>query len=106
MAKKEIGRMSCPSCQAEHQVVFDDGFKCFSPCEVCGVETRFQKRKARDAIRERFKRTDPAPVSIKEEQPAIKTLTPEPPVKEPAQEPIESPAKAGTDPAESTGLFF
>lgn len=95
MAKKEIGRMSCPSCQAEHQVVFDDGFKCFSPCEVCGVETRFQKRQARDAIRARFQ---------KPEQPSDPMPEPEPVIEEPPT--LELPAKAEEKPAETGGLFF
>ena len=59
MAKREIGQMACTHCQASNQSVIDDGRKCLMICSSCGVQTTWQRKGARDAIRARFLSVEP-----------------------------------------------
>ena len=52
--KRVIGQIGCPLCGEAHQSVIDDGRKCWMICDRCEVQTTWQRRSARDRIRDRL----------------------------------------------------
>lgn len=56
MAKKLLGDAVC-ECGATTQI-YDDGRKCISICEECGLQKTWQRRAARDRIRAAYSKQE------------------------------------------------